>query len=145
MGYLACWQLAAGKGEAERESQVSGLMFQVRDKKSPNNPQANGSLESFWQSLWNQPRFGFPKGGSASAVVGLGYHGALTKRVRASRQQRPTISGCVSVSGVWGGARKLEGELDVGGRRILRPTGESMSHCGTSLVIGQALKLDSQS
>jgi len=30
------------------------------------------------------------------------------------------------VSGVWIRARKLEGELDVGGRRIVCPTGESI-------------------
>ncbi len=44
------------------------------------------------------------------------------------------VSGYVSGSGVWVGARKLEGELDVGGRRIVCATGESMSRCGTSLV-----------
>jgi hypothetical protein len=41
------------------------------------------------------------------------------------------------VSGVWIRARKLEGELDVGRRRILCATGESMSHCGTSLVMNR--------
>ena len=44
-------------------------------------------------------------------------------------------NGSERVSGVWIGARKLEGELDVGGRRIVCPTGESMSRCGTSLVL----------
>lgn len=42
------------------------------------------------------------------------------------------------MSGVWIRARKLEGELDVGGRRILCPTGESMSRCGTSRVLDRA-------
>ncbi len=36
-----------------------------------------------------------------------------------ANDHRPTISGSVRGSGVWVGARKLEGELDVGGRRIL--------------------------
>ena len=35
-------------------------------------------------------------------------------------------NGSERVSGVWIRARKLEGELDVGGRRILCPTGESI-------------------
>ncbi len=39
------------------------------------------------------------------------------------------------VSGVWVGARKLEGELDVEQGRIVRLVGESMSHCGTSRVL----------
>ena len=43
--------------------------------------------------------------------------------------------GSERVSGVWIRARKLEGELDVGQRRILRLVGESMSRCGTSLVL----------
>ena len=42
-------------------------------------------------------------------------------------------------SGVWIGARKLEGELDVDGRRIVCPIGESMSRCGTSLVLDRYL------
>ena len=41
-------------------------------------------------------------------------------------------NGSERVSGVWIGARKLGGELDVGGRRIIRLIGESMSRCGTS-------------
>ena len=80
-----------------------------------------------------------------SAVVGCGFHGALAKKVRAAGHHRPTASGSVRGSGVWVGARKLEGELDVGGRRILCLTGESMSHCGTSLVIGRTLNRNSQS
>ncbi len=42
--------------------------------------------------------------------------------------------GSVDVSGVWIGARKLGGELDVEQRRIVRLVGESMSRCGTSRV-----------
>jgi len=42
------------------------------------------------------------------------------------------------VSGVWVRARKLEGEADVGGRRILRShRGIHSSHCGTSLVLAK--------
>ncbi len=39
----------------------------------------------------------------------------------AEEHLRPTgfLAGSVRGSGVWVGARKLEGELDVGGRRIL--------------------------
>ena len=36
------------------------------------------------------------------------------------------LVGSERVSGVWVRARKLEGELDVGGRRIVCPTGESI-------------------
>ncbi len=44
-------------------------------------------------------------------------------------------NGSERVSGIWIGARKLEGELDVEQRRIVRLLGESMSRCGTSLVL----------
>ncbi len=76
-----------------------------------------------------RPRVGFP---IWEEVAGFGGGGvvvfvrALTKRVRARGDSRPTASGSVRGSGVWVGARKLEGELDVGGRRILCPTGESI-------------------
>ncbi len=68
-------------------------------------------------------------------MVGWWVHGALAKKVRAAEHHRPTISGSVGGSGVWGGARKLEGELDVEQGRIVRLIGESMSHCGTSRVV----------
>jgi len=42
-------------------------------------------------------------------------------------------NGYVRVSGVWVGARKLEGERDVGGRRILCPTGESLGRSSTAV------------
>jgi hypothetical protein len=52
------------------------------------------------------------------------YRSALTKRVRARREPRPTdLVGSEGVSGVWVGARKLEGELDVEQRRIIRLSG----------------------
>ena len=71
------------------------------------------ALAGRWQSLWSQPKFGFPKGRNASAVVGCWL------------SRCPTASGYVSGSGVWVGARKLEGELDVGQSR-LDETGESL-------------------
>ncbi len=54
----------------------------------------------------------------------------------AEERLRPTgfLAGSVRGSGVWVGARKLEGELDVEQGRIIRLVGESMSRCGTSLV-----------
>ncbi len=76
-----------------------------------------------------RPRVGFPIWEGSRGFRrwwGVGYLSALTKRVRARGDSRPTASGSVRGSGVWVGARKLEGELDVGGRRILCPTGESI-------------------
>jgi hypothetical protein len=90
-----------------------------------------------------RPRVGFPiweeSLGFRRWWVGA-FDGDLTKKVRARRlhrrhlDSRPTASGYVGVSGVWIGARKLEGELDVEQRRIVRLVGESMSRCGTSRV-----------
>jgi hypothetical protein len=62
---------------------------------------------------------------------------ALAKKVRARQEPRPTnLAGYVRVSGVWIGARKLEGELDVGGRRIfMTHRGIHSSRCGTSRVL----------
>jgi hypothetical protein len=62
---------------------------------------------------------------------------AVAERVWAKEHLCPTglQIGSERVSGVWIRARKLEGELDVEQRRILRLVGESMSHCGTSLVL----------
>ena len=83
--------------------------------------------------------------GSASlygkGVVGFGGGGVWFSRCLDEKGQGKGaplpyhVSGSVRVSGVWIRARKLEGELDVGGRRILRShRGIHSSHCGTSLV-----------
>ncbi len=84
------------------------------------------------ESLWSQPKFGFPKGRSASAVVGWWLSERFDEKSQGSLVAPEAIgvspyhvSGSVRVSGVWVGARKLEGELDVGGRRIVCLTGES--------------------
>ncbi len=55
------------------------------------------------------------------AVVGCGVREGLDGKGQGKGAPLPYhVSGAVSVSGVWVGARKLEGELDVGGRRIIR-------------------------
>jgi hypothetical protein len=58
-------------------------------------------------------------------------------KATAEEHLRPTgfLAGSVRGSGVWVGARKLEGELDVEQGRIVRLVGESMSHCGTSQAL----------
>ena len=69
---------------------------------------------------------------------------AVAERVWAKEHLCPTglQIGSERVSGVWIRARKLEGEADVGWRRILRSnrgirrgSASFCSHCGTSLVL----------
>jgi hypothetical protein len=73
-------------------------------------------------------KFGFP-------VVGKG-QGSLVAPEAIGVSPYRVWRGSVGVSGVWIGARKLEGELDVGGRRIfMTHRGIHSSHCGTSRVL----------
>ena len=90
------------------------------------------------ESLWSQSKFGFLLWGKGRAKGVFRALGSLTPHpspllVRGEGEEASCfggggvlvitvpyhVSGSVRVSGVWVRARKLEGELDVGGRRIV--------------------------
>jgi hypothetical protein len=91
-----------------------------------------GEVTVLMEPLWDG------RGGRSSASKGRGPKGTrhltLNPSPRSRRRGRRAevrlpragLLGSVSVLGVWIGARKLEGERDVGRRRILWPLGESL-------------------